>query len=164
MYSIKDKRTPVLQLQQALLVLGYGESHLVPMDGIYGDNTRLAVMNYQQKNNLSLTGIVDYDTHSLLWEEYQRALCRERMNKFPLSEGTKNEYVQILHACLNILFSRGMATEEKLSGDLFDERTGEYVSRYFSRIGRKYEGHINEAVFQHLLREALMFGESGIVP
>lgn len=158
MYSIKNKKEPVREVQRILLTLGYGESHLVPMDGIFGENTRLALMNFQQKNALEVTGVVNYETYLVLLEEYEKALEKDKGELFPLVRGTKNEFVRLLHAYLNLLFSSWGS--ETLTTDIFDEKTREYLAFFYARIGRREKNEISERDFLRLAREARLISEN----
>ena len=46
----------------------------VPIDGIYGSDTRAAVSRFQKANDLKDTGIVDKETWDLLYIQYERML------------------------------------------------------------------------------------------
>ena len=68
-HFLDDTRTPIRNLQRWLRVIsrkngGTGE---VFIDGIYGEETREAVMEFQQKNGLVPTGEVDLNTFNAVF-------------------------------------------------------------------------------------------------
>ncbi len=67
-YDFRDTKNAILQVQRILRGLDSYENGVsrVKPDGIYGDNTRSLVTDFQEKYGLSPTGIVDYETWNLL--------------------------------------------------------------------------------------------------
>jgi hypothetical protein len=55
------KSLTIHHLQRRLMELGYGDA-MGDKDGWYGDNTKLAVTNYQQANQIEATGMMDERT------------------------------------------------------------------------------------------------------
>lgn len=149
----------MLEIQRVLLMLGYGESHLVSMDGIYGENTRLAVMNFQQKSNLPITGSVGYETYLKLQDVYARTNVRENGN-FPLREGDQNKYVRLVRAYLDILFSKGEQRDRDLTSNTFDENMLNDLFAFFARIGRQITNELGVHEFLRLRHEAEMICEN----
>jgi putative peptidoglycan binding protein len=62
--AIRNARPEVLDLQRRLLALGY--SQVGPADGFYGDQTRAAVLAFQQASSLPASGDVDCATWAAL--------------------------------------------------------------------------------------------------
>ena len=52
----------------------------VPIDGIYGDQTRFALTEFQRRNGLAVSGVADRETWELLYREY---LEIEELNSLP---------------------------------------------------------------------------------
>ena len=67
-YDISNNADAILQVQRILRNLDYYENGIakVKPDGIYGDDTRRLVLDFQRKYGLSPTGIVDKQTWDLL--------------------------------------------------------------------------------------------------
>lgn len=90
-----SQRPLVEVVQQALMSLGYEPG---PADGVYGQDTRLAVIKFQQANNLGADGVVGSETYA--------ALVRAAG---PLSYGKGVDYatkLKVLDALGNILRAR----------------------------------------------------------
>ena len=63
-----DKSSFVREIQTFLLKIGYGEIYLVPIDGVWSENTHQAIRAFQRENNISATGTVDFTTYQMLKE------------------------------------------------------------------------------------------------
>ena len=152
MYRIDDKREYVKEIQLALNLLGYGDSHLVPIDGVYGENTKLAVLHFQEKNQIPTTGYINYETHLTLMK--QRDSIAEENSFFPIKMGDKNERVRQVHSGLNTVFSGNQNGQIPIEGDLFTEQTSEYVNLFLARIGEEPNGQMNYEQFERLMLES----------
>ena len=67
-YDFRDLQNPILEIQRLLRSIDRyenGTSRVKP-DGIYGNDTRALVLEFQQKYGLAPTGEVDYETWNLL--------------------------------------------------------------------------------------------------
>ena len=75
-YDITDSRNAILLIQKYLLELAYSYEWGVPVsiDGIYDERTRSAIRALQKRYGLPVTGIVDKQTYSLLYDKYLEAL------------------------------------------------------------------------------------------
>lgn len=70
MYRVYDKEEAIRQVQIYLAVVADGDIFIAPT-GVYDDNTRFAVIEFQNKNGIKQSGVVDYETFTLLYEEYR---------------------------------------------------------------------------------------------
>ncbi len=69
MYRINDKPEAIKRVQKYLATASDAEIFVAPT-GVFDENTRLSVIYFQQSKNLEPTGIVDYLTFTLLYDEY----------------------------------------------------------------------------------------------
>ena len=71
---------PVESMQHMLRVLSLGDSRLLPVvaDGIFGQNTRAAVMAYQRVKQRPATGMMDLLTWELLVADYEKEIILQR--------------------------------------------------------------------------------------
>ncbi len=67
-----NKTETITNLQRYLRQLAYFDENipLSPIDGIYGDVTRAALMAFQGQNGLPVTGVADERTWNLLYAQY----------------------------------------------------------------------------------------------
>ncbi len=67
-YDLRNQKNAILQVQRILRSLDFYENGIsrVKPDGIFGQDTRNLVIEFQSKYGLTPTGIVDYETWQLL--------------------------------------------------------------------------------------------------
>ena len=76
MYSLGDERAAIREIQKYLLFISDRVTDSVPrvsIDGIYGEETREAVIAFQKYKGVEESGVVDYLTFTLLSEEFKLA-------------------------------------------------------------------------------------------
>ena len=78
-------RDAVRNLQRYLRRISYESNRIVPIpiDGIFDDRTREALLKFQEKMNLPQTGRADQKTYELLFSEYGR-LKKEKDQRIPI--------------------------------------------------------------------------------
>lgn len=112
MYDITDKRSAVRELQTYLLEIAYSDTSIpkVAIDGDFSDRTTEAVLAFQRKAGVSPTGVVDYETWTLIFEEYERVRNERKATEdpdvpsgLPLSFGAVGRPVLMLQATVNEL-------------------------------------------------------------
>jgi peptidoglycan hydrolase-like protein with peptidoglycan-binding domain len=112
MYKSNDNNAAIREIKKYLYALNqstYPSIRRTTVDGVYDDETRGAVMDFQALMALEQTGIVDYETFTLLYSEYLIALESKKPDRitsggeFPLSIGDMNEDVRLLHIYINEL-------------------------------------------------------------
>jgi peptidoglycan hydrolase-like protein with peptidoglycan-binding domain len=69
---LTQKQISIYQLQNALRTLHFAGMILMELipDGIYGEQTKKAVMEFQEKFRLPITGICNYETWREIMKEY----------------------------------------------------------------------------------------------
>ncbi len=112
-YDFRRTENSILEIQKILRNLDFYEnsSARVKPDGIYGEDTRLLVSEFQKKYGLAPSGIVDYETwkllHSLEDAHREEAKIARAVHIFPMYEkheilpNSKNSYVYIIQVMLN---------------------------------------------------------------
>ena len=69
MYRVYDKPEAIRNVQRYLIVVGDPDIFVAPT-GVYDENTRLSVIDFQTRYKIEPTGEVDYGTFTLLYDEY----------------------------------------------------------------------------------------------
>ena len=74
-YRIDKKEEAVAQVQRDLRAISYKHTAVphVGVDGIFGEETRTALLAFQSLFSLAETGEADAETFALLYEEYREA-------------------------------------------------------------------------------------------
>ncbi len=74
MYDMNDRAAAIRRIQQYLYTISREYQYLpaVFVDGIYGEETRKGVADFQRNFNLAVTGRVNYVTFVALLAEYRR--------------------------------------------------------------------------------------------
>lgn len=80
MYTDAQRRAHIYDVQRFLRRIMRDSAHPQPLvpDGVYGAETAAAVREFQRRNDLAVTGTVNYDTWTLLYSRYtELTLCDE---------------------------------------------------------------------------------------
>ena len=78
MYRIYDKGEAIRSVQTYLRLVGNPDIFVAP-SGIFDENTRLSVIDFQREYGLTPSGIVDYETFVLLYDEYDAVTKRSEV-------------------------------------------------------------------------------------
>ena len=143
-YDLSDLSVRVELLQRMLryLALSTGaEDLLVSVDGVYNDETRRAVMRFQQMEKIPVTGVVDQRTWDAIAEQYAREQAlrspvRTRLipddRDYVTGRAEQSDTVLILQVMLNALLVNYQWPELQLNG-VYDPQTAAAVAE-FQRI------------------------------
>lgn len=113
----EDDRNNIFQLQKFLQKISETDKDIpfLNTDGIYGDETKDAVIKYQEKYNLPQTGFADYETWESIYELY-RDLTELTEEALPLhiypveaitiKQGDNGDAVIIIQLILNSFANR----------------------------------------------------------
>lgn len=130
--NLRNEQLAIIEIQQNLLELfeaGYDLPYVIP-DGIYGSVTRKAVSEFQRTNKIPSTGIVDFETWTLLTNAALAAVTdrRDASGIFPFSvslssgkikKGEKFDLVAIVRIMLGQL--SGFDYEDTVISGIFDD-------------------------------------------
>ncbi|MBQ3100888.1 MAG: peptidoglycan-binding protein [Clostridia bacterium] len=163
MYNIYDTPSAIQNVQRYLYFLskkGYGISTVYP-DGIYGDETVISVKDFQKKQGITESGVVDYITFTSLINEYNKVLNDSmppaRIRLFPrllrnqaIYPGEENKYISLIQA---ILVSLGVVNEEfndiEITGK-YDSKTEKAVNSVKQAFGLSNDSVIDKEFFATL--------------
>ncbi len=165
---------PIESMQHMLRVLSKGDDRLLPVvaDGIFGQNTRSAVMAFQRSRRRPATGVMDLETWELLVEAYDRenVLQSEAEPLIPILNprqtirpGESNYHVFLVQAILRTLRCAygGIPTLE-MTG-MMDAPTVAALRRFQSYSGLEPTGVLDKITWKHLARHYTMAAGDGRV-
>ena len=162
-HFLDDTRTPIRNLQRWLRVIsrkngGTGE---VFIDGIYGEETRSAVRDFQIKNSLTPTGEVDLATFNAIFAEYEEALRNgDTLGVKPdfdsykdkrMSYGDAFDDVYLLQVLFNVIALDDERYYVKPSG-VFDSDTLRSVELLRKVTGRDEGDYVDRELWNDLVR------------
>lgn len=137
MYQQGDKRSAVREIQKYLYVLSdkkYETIPRIPIDGIFDEETKAAVIEYQKIKLLTESGVVDFETFTALYDDYISVVDNFYTNdyiigdsSFPLSENDQNEDVRALHLMINELRKSYPQIVNVGTGSYYSKRTADAV-------------------------------------
>ena len=157
MYNIEDRHAAVMRVQRYLHAIREGDALAPPIDGVYGEQTREAVLAYQREKGLPQSGTVDFLTFMRIYEEYRiamEAFDREGDLDFdtPLVAGARSEQVRRLNSQLSEHAAREQLTPVGTE-NYYGERTGRRVAELQARFGHKVSAEADRAFLRRLTRE-----------
>ncbi len=151
MYRIEDKEAAVKQVQRLLDIT---------VTGVFDEETRLAVISFQNRKGLNESGIVDYESFTLMKEEYlkedMRREARRRLPfspRFPYSFGDMGNDVTLINALLNDVMKEYTVEVLSVVGVFYSDRTENAVRELRKIFGLREGGHIDEEFFYRLTEE-----------
>lgn len=137
MYRINDKAAAIRNIQRFLAKIS-SDRAVVP-SGVYDEDTRLAVIDFQKRMDIAPSGAVDRGTLDMLYAEYISKAKTETLARgvgsfisFPLREGNMDGAVIHLNKTLSDLLDHYGITHRLRSSSFYSSETAEAV-----RIMRK---------------------------
>ena len=156
-----NERNAICDIQKKLREMSYhdGDIPSVAIDGIYGEETRKAVVEFQKKYGLEPNGGVDRTTHDLLKEKYRETLetygYPEKVSVFPLNpenfvlkKGDMTFATTVLQYMLAESADAPFCLAE-ISG-VYDDATEAAVSKFQNCIGLDETGEVDRRTWNKL--------------
>lgn len=163
MYQQRDKKSAVREIQRYLFVLSdrkYKSIPRIPIDGIFDEETKAAVIEYQTVKFLTPSGIVDLETFNSLYEDYMLVVDNFYTNdyiigdsSFPLSENDQNEDVRALHLIINELRKSYPQIKNVGTGAYFSRRTGDAIEQLRELFIFPSSRAVDKELYRRLQRE-----------
>ena len=137
MYKQSDRISAIKEIQKFLYLLSdskYKSIPRVPIDGVFDDETKAAVIAYQKEKQITPSGAVDHETFVSLYSDYSEIINDSNTNgfifgdgKFPLKEGDRNEDVRALNIIINELSKTYRQITEIDVSSYFSANTGDAI-------------------------------------
>ena len=157
-------RNAVMNMQRYLRQLEHGKGNInkVPVDGIFGEDTRNALMRFQESVGLPVTGIADAESWDRLFAEYNKSLIRNSSangifpffdlpDDYELSIGDNNTLVSVLEIMLNELSTEYTEFQNAfLSNGIFDKEKSDLIFGYQIKNMIPASGKVDRVTWNHL--------------
>ncbi len=162
-HFLEDTDTPVRNLQKWLRVLSRTDPNLpeIFIDGIYGKETKDAVMAIQKQNGLPVTGETDLDTFNIIYNAYEKNVGDfEMMGYVPdfnnykdnrISFGDEFDDIFVLQALLNTIALDDKRFYVTPSGK-YDGNTQSSVNLFRKATGREEGNFVDRTLWNDLIR------------
>lgn len=156
-----EKEKVIFEIQQYIRNIDKSRSNdpsIIP-DGIFSEETKEAVKNFQSQNGLPETGTVDYVTFEALKSENRLAVKKSTPpiqitaisdSDLPLISGTENEFVQTLKTMLNTVAKTYENFNFLELNEFFDNQTQEEVTRWQKITFVPQTGEVNKETWNSL--------------
>lgn len=165
---------PVRTVQYYLSILAYFNSNLEPVriDGIFDQNTRVAVERFQEFYGLPVTGVVD----SATWNTISR-IYTETVNSLPtgyqgnnaklypgyfLTPGIRNQSVEDLQTYLSVISQNINQIPNVSVTGFYGEQTENAVSTFQRLFGIPVSGSVGPITWAQIAREYDAIVDSGV--
>ena len=112
MYSVENRREAIRELQRFLRTVSQINKSIphVTVDGIYGSETKNAVIEFQRLNGIAETGTVDKNTFDRIYYQHLEIIANDQKvnavfleEEYPLGISDRGSNVSILNAILILL-------------------------------------------------------------
>ena len=163
MYTQNNTEAAIRRIQDYLyeIHLYEGIDYFATRNGTYTDTTQKAVMDFQKREGLPVTGIVDLYTFEKIRDtffEYRRKNKADQhlytTNGYPLAFGASGSDVEVLHALLRSLSAHDSNSPPIPRTAYFSKET-EAAIRYFQRKFQMEENGIVDALLFSRLENEL---------
>ena len=163
MYRIDDRTSAIREIQRYLYEIhkaGLVSISRVPIDGIYGEQTRNAVSEFQDTQGIERSGSVGYETYTAIYREYRQAQAlagnKEYLisdNPFPFKRGDNSTDIEVIHLIFRELRNYYPDLPFVKRSSYFSGET-ESVARAAEAIfGMNESGTVTKALYDRMLRE-----------
>lgn len=158
MYRINDRQAAIAKVQTYLAAIT--EDIFITPNGVFDDNTRLAVIAFQEKSGLEGTGVVNYATFELLYSEYSKAVMQNNVTDtvgsfliFPIRIGDMSDGVYHINSTLARLLDYYGITHRLRASSFFSNETALAVAA-LRKIYMLDEGdHIDELFYYRMIND-----------
>lgn len=152
---------PIRSLQTMLRVLAEDSNEYVRLipDGIYGPETRNAVMVFQRHHGIPATGVADQQTWEAIAAEYEPALTRSDAAQ-PLyivlnpgqiiRKGERHPNIYLVQAILAVLSETYESIPRPNSTGLLDEATADALASFQQQSGLPMTGNLDKVTWKQL--------------
>ena len=164
-YDMNDTKNSILEIQRILRDLDYDENSVarVKPNGIYDEDTRRLVTNFQKKYGLLPTGIIDSQTwdllHSINEARKDASLLARAVHIFPMFDeyeilpNSKDNVVYVIQHMLNEIATEHDDFEEITLNGIYDLPTQNAIKTLQRKALMESNGKLDAQAFNLLADE-----------
>ncbi len=158
MYSIRDKKSAIKALQRYLKKI-YGDEVNVNQNGIFDDNTLMALNRFQQDNLINAESNVDFSSYDLIYNAYLYEVNREIARKiapdilFPLKSGDQSASVLRFNSMLREILEYYSIYSYAPHGDYFSADTEGEIKKLQEIFDLEANGVVDELLYLRIVSE-----------
>ena len=157
MYSINDRTSAIKEVQMYLIKIGYGDE-IIP-SGEFDTYTELAVKSFQKRMEIEESGIVNYQTHTLLKEEYQKSAIKDMINKsggpgayFPIKLGDFGEHIPPINSAISYILNHFGIHNDVQNGKFFSKESERATLELQKMMQLNSDGIIDQVFYARIMR------------
>lgn len=158
MYMINDNKAAIKTLQRYLAEI-YSDEASVNVNGIFDNNTLLALHRFQKENNLDIKDYVDYESFTLLYNTYIREVQHSRLHKdmpkntFPIKRGDQSSIVAKVNSILHEILEYYNVNYSMPYGNYYSDATqkANHIARDIFNVEKS--DMIDETMYLRLIDE-----------
>ena len=128
MYMINDNKAAIKTLQRYLAEI-YSDESSVNVNGIFDNNTLLALHRFQKENNLIVRDYVNYECYILIYNAYTKKIKHYQLHKavpkdtFPIKRGDQSPIVETINSMLCKILEYYSMNYSVPRGDYYSDAT-----------------------------------------
>ena len=162
MYRIYDKAAAIREIQVYLREIADSDIFIAP-SGIYDDNTRRAIIDFQSEKGLEITGEVDKATFDLLFSEH---LIKKEKNEVPYSlpmkKGDMNDLLVNINRMMKKVLDYYGFTNRLATSSFYSNETARAVDLLRRVYQLENREEIDEIFYKRLIMDLRSIGRISI--
>ena len=164
MYRINDRQAAIRQVQKYLIAVSDSDISLVP-SGVFDENTRLSVIEFQKKRGTPATGVVDIATFEHLYIEYRKKTMKDEIKdtvgsfiSFPLRPGDMNDGIFHINRTLARLLDYYGVTHRLRASTFYSDETALAVRELRRIYLLEDTDMIDEIFYRRMINDHILIG------
>ena len=159
MYRMNDRAAAIESVQNYLRAVGNPDIFVAPT-GIFDENTRLSVIDFQGRNGLRESGVVDRITFELLFAAFVALTERERIRNafdsfisFPILPGSFSDAMIHINRTLASLLNHYGLSHSLRESNFYSDATAQAVSDIRKIYRMDIKEYIDEELYAAMIRD-----------
>ena len=154
MYRIENKADAIKQIQKYLIKIT--ENGKIAPTGIYDSATKAEVVRFQQSKNIDVTGAVNYETFTLLYNDCKREVLESDVRRensefsFPIKLGDFGKSVFAANELMRIFLENHYDPIPLRSGYSFSRESANAARRIREILMLKVGDYIDEKMYHNM--------------